>query len=191
MYKASLTVPSNDTCERREPTLAATRLETSVDVNARKVRWNAQGALPGEVEEEEIGENHLVHLLDQRKRIREARNAPVGGKVAVHWPDDDEFYYGKIAAFDATTHTHQINYEDGDVELLKLEEEMWYFRGWSPDILALGSMGNISFSLTAQILTASFKTNVQLIRDSDYICERKRTQIGKSKASSKSRKHFS
>lgn len=193
MYNASLTVPSKDTRESRESTLTTTQWAVSSDIDARDVRWNVQGALPGEVEEEEVGENHLVHLLDRRRRIREARNAPVGAKVAVHWPYDDEFYNGKISAFDATTHTHQINYDDGDVELLKLEEEMWYFGGRSADILEFGSTGNISFSLTAQILTASFKTNVQPIRDSHHIWKRNRCQVRKSKHSSnfKSRKHLS
>ncbi|XP_039115931.1 uncharacterized protein LOC120251469 isoform X3 [Dioscorea cayenensis subsp. rotundata] len=49
----------------------------------------------------------------------------VGSKVKVWWPDDNEFYHGTIDSFDPVTRRHKVYYEDGDVELLFLNDERW------------------------------------------------------------------
>lgn len=91
------------------------------------VTWDVNNPLPGEVEEKPITNTHLLYLLQERVKIREALSARVGTKVAVLWPDDDEFYRGTVTFCDLIQRVHHIEYEDGDFEKLKLEEESWYF----------------------------------------------------------------
>ncbi|KAM0939140.1 putative sister chromatid cohesion protein Pds5 [Dioscorea sansibarensis] len=49
----------------------------------------------------------------------------VGSKVKVWWPDDNEFYHGTIDSFDTVTKRHTVFYDDGDVEVLFLNDERW------------------------------------------------------------------
>ncbi|KAH7688320.1 Tudor/PWWP/MBT domain-containing protein [Dioscorea alata] len=49
----------------------------------------------------------------------------VGSKVKVWWPDDNEFYDGTVESFDPVTRRHKVFYEDGDVEMLFLNDERW------------------------------------------------------------------
>ncbi|XVF35666.1 hypothetical protein REPUB_Repub18cG0165800 [Reevesia pubescens] len=49
----------------------------------------------------------------------------VGLKVKVWWPKDREFYEGVIQSFDPMKKKHQVNYHDGDQEILNLKREKW------------------------------------------------------------------
>lgn len=49
----------------------------------------------------------------------------VGCRVKVWWPMDMQFYEGVVQSYDPQKKKHVILYEDGDVEVLKLEKEKW------------------------------------------------------------------
>lgn len=49
----------------------------------------------------------------------------VGDTIEVYWPDDKTYYAGRVAAFDKTYCRHRLEYYDGDVESLSLNEERW------------------------------------------------------------------
>ena len=52
-----------------------------------------------------------------------AAAAAVGQRLRVFWPDDDTFYAGTVTAFDERTGTHEVQYDDGNVEQLQLQGE--------------------------------------------------------------------
>ncbi|KAL8154579.1 hypothetical protein AgCh_000086 [Apium graveolens] len=47
----------------------------------------------------------------------------IGLKCKVHWPLDDDWYYGHIVGYDPATDRHHIKYKDGDEEHLILSNE--------------------------------------------------------------------
>ena len=54
--------------------------------------------------------------------------AVVVNAIEVYWPDDDEYYAGRIVAHDTKTDGYCVHYDDGDVEKLDLAEEEWRFQ---------------------------------------------------------------
>ncbi|XP_047148775.1 sister chromatid cohesion protein PDS5 homolog A-like isoform X1 [Vigna umbellata] len=48
-----------------------------------------------------------------------------GCRIKVWWPMDKKFYGGTIKSYDPLKRKHVILYEDGDVEILRLEKERW------------------------------------------------------------------
>eukprot|EP00252_Welwitschia_mirabilis_P002902 TRINITY_DN1290_c0_g1_i1.p1 TRINITY_DN1290_c0_g1~~TRINITY_DN1290_c0_g1_i1.p1 ORF type:complete len:902 (+),score=262.89 TRINITY_DN1290_c0_g1_i1:551-3256(+) len=51
----------------------------------------------------------------------------IGRKVKVWWPKDKQFYEGVVDSYDEKTKKHKILYDDGDVEILKLNRQRWHF----------------------------------------------------------------
>ncbi|XP_071705187.1 uncharacterized protein [Rutidosis leptorrhynchoides] len=49
----------------------------------------------------------------------------IGKKVKVWWPDDEMYYEGVVASFDATEKKHKVSYLDGEEEILNLKDEKW------------------------------------------------------------------
>nr|GMD45653.1 sister chromatid cohesion protein PDS5 homolog A isoform X1 [Ipomoea batatas] len=49
----------------------------------------------------------------------------IGCRIKVWWPMDKQFYEGVIKSFDTQKKKHVILYEDGDVEVLRLDKERW------------------------------------------------------------------
>ncbi|KAF8117115.1 hypothetical protein N665_0012s0121 [Sinapis alba] len=49
----------------------------------------------------------------------------IGCRIDVWWPMDKRFYEGTVKSYDSTKHKHVILYEDGDVEVLRLDKERW------------------------------------------------------------------
>ncbi|KAL9146836.1 hypothetical protein ABFS82_13G137100 [Erythranthe guttata] len=49
----------------------------------------------------------------------------IGCRIKVWWPMDKEFYEGVIKSFDTEKKKHVILYDDGDVEVLRLDKERW------------------------------------------------------------------
>ncbi|CAN8245665.1 unnamed protein product [Cochlearia groenlandica] len=49
----------------------------------------------------------------------------IGCKIEVWWPVDKRFYEGTVKSYDSTRNKHVILYEDGDVEVLRLDKERW------------------------------------------------------------------
>ncbi|GMY36602.1 sister chromatid cohesion protein PDS5 homolog A isoform X4 [Fagus crenata] len=48
-----------------------------------------------------------------------------GCRIKVWWPMDKKFYQGTVKSFDPLKRKHVVLYEDGDVEVLRLEKERW------------------------------------------------------------------
>ncbi|XP_073056323.1 sister chromatid cohesion protein PDS5 homolog D-like isoform X2 [Primulina eburnea] len=46
-------------------------------------------------------------------------------RIKVWWPDDSEYYPGTIVSFDHAAKKHKVVYDDGDVEILFMDEETW------------------------------------------------------------------
>lgn len=49
----------------------------------------------------------------------------VGDLVEVYWPADEIYYAGRITGHQKSTRQHRVQYLDGDVEMLRLDEELW------------------------------------------------------------------
>ncbi|XP_019463683.1 PREDICTED: sister chromatid cohesion protein PDS5 homolog A-like isoform X1 [Lupinus angustifolius] len=49
----------------------------------------------------------------------------IGCRVKVWWPTDKKFYRGTLKSYDPLKGKHVILYDDGDVEILRLEKECW------------------------------------------------------------------
>ncbi|CAL0305735.1 unnamed protein product [Lupinus luteus] len=57
--------------------------------------------------------------------IKEYGENLVGLRIKVWWPADREFYKGVIDSFDPANKKHKVNYDDGEVEILRLRKEKW------------------------------------------------------------------
>ncbi|CAI9783991.1 unnamed protein product [Fraxinus pennsylvanica] len=49
----------------------------------------------------------------------------IGCRIKVWWPMDKKFYEGVVKSFDTQKMKHVILYDDGDVEVLRLDKERW------------------------------------------------------------------
>ncbi|XP_027339072.1 sister chromatid cohesion protein PDS5 homolog A-A [Abrus precatorius] len=49
----------------------------------------------------------------------------IGCRIKVWWPMDKQFYEGTVKSHDPLKRKHVILYDDGDVEILRLEKERW------------------------------------------------------------------
>ncbi|GMI64562.1 hypothetical protein like AT5G47690 [Hibiscus trionum] len=49
----------------------------------------------------------------------------IGYRIKVWWPTDKQFYKGTVKSYDPMKRKHVVLYEDGDVEVLRLERERW------------------------------------------------------------------
>ncbi|PIN12278.1 Sister chromatid cohesion complex Cohesin, subunit PDS5 [Handroanthus impetiginosus] len=49
----------------------------------------------------------------------------IGCRVKVWWPMDKQYYEGVVKSYDTQKKKHVILYDDGDVEVLRLERERW------------------------------------------------------------------
>ncbi|XP_065851682.1 sister chromatid cohesion protein PDS5 homolog A isoform X2 [Euphorbia lathyris] len=49
----------------------------------------------------------------------------IGFRVKVWWPLDKKFYEGTVKSYDPIKRKHVILYDDGDIEVLRLEKERW------------------------------------------------------------------
>ncbi|XP_038893526.1 sister chromatid cohesion protein PDS5 homolog B isoform X2 [Benincasa hispida] len=49
----------------------------------------------------------------------------IGCRIKVWWPMDKQFYKGTVKSYDPIKRKHVILYDDGDVEVLRLEKERW------------------------------------------------------------------
>jgi hypothetical protein len=61
----------------------------------------------------------------------------VGSRIKVRWPADEMFYNGLVKSFDASSETHEIVYDHGDVVRQSLKDEKWEFiaeeQDYNPD----------------------------------------------------------
>ena len=60
--------------------------------------------------------------------IQQASSLPLGkvsvnDRIAIYWPNDDEWYEGVITEYDSFKKQHKVNYDDGQVESLNLANE--------------------------------------------------------------------
>ncbi|XP_004507589.1 sister chromatid cohesion protein PDS5 homolog A-like [Cicer arietinum] len=49
----------------------------------------------------------------------------IGCRIKIWWPTDKKYYGGTIKSYDPSKGKHVILYDDGDVEILRLEKERW------------------------------------------------------------------
>lgn len=60
------------------------------------------------------------------KPYREGNPAPEDGmRIEVYWPKYKAYYKGTISSFHQTTGQHEVRYDDGDIENIKLNKEQW------------------------------------------------------------------
>lgn len=53
----------------------------------------------------------------------------IGCRIKIWWPMDKKFYEGVVKSFDTQKSKHVVLYDDGDVEVLRLEKECWELVG--------------------------------------------------------------
>lgn len=74
----------------------------------------------------------------KRKRISRLQKSPgktnkrnidyeklTGYRIKVWWPLDMQYYEGIVESYDSMQNKHRILYDDGDVEILRLQKERW------------------------------------------------------------------
>ncbi|XP_035545747.1 sister chromatid cohesion protein PDS5 homolog A isoform X2 [Juglans regia] len=49
----------------------------------------------------------------------------IGCRIKVWWPMDKRFYQGTVKSYDPLKRKHVVLYDDGDVEVLRIEKERW------------------------------------------------------------------
>ncbi|XP_011086272.1 sister chromatid cohesion protein PDS5 homolog B isoform X2 [Sesamum indicum] len=59
------------------------------------------------------------------KDNRSSEEDLIGCRIKVWWPMDKQYYEGVVKSFDTQKKKHVILYDDGDVEVLRLERERW------------------------------------------------------------------
>ncbi|KAL0328713.1 UNVERIFIED_CONTAM: DNA mismatch repair protein MSH6 [Sesamum calycinum] len=59
------------------------------------------------------------------KDNRSSEEDLIGCRIKVWWPMDKQYYEGVVKSFDTQKNKHVILYDDGDVEVLRLERERW------------------------------------------------------------------
>ncbi|GJV33394.1 sister chromatid cohesion protein PDS5 homolog B-like protein isoform X1 [Tanacetum coccineum] len=64
------------------------------------------------------GENHTTDLI--------------GRRIKVWWPMDKSFYEGLVKSYDHQKKKHVVLYNDGDVEVVRLDKERWELIGNTP-----------------------------------------------------------
>ncbi|KAI7749675.1 hypothetical protein M8C21_033736, partial [Ambrosia artemisiifolia] len=57
----------------------------------------------------------------------------IGKRIKVWWPKDQEFYEGLVKSYDDEKKRHVVLYNDGDVEVLRLDKERWVLLKNSPN----------------------------------------------------------
>lgn len=53
--------------------------------------------------------------------------ACIGDAIEVFWPDDNEYYAGKVIDYDSSLGISSILYDDGEIEDIDLTKEQWRF----------------------------------------------------------------
>lgn len=69
-----------------------------------------------------------IRKHEEPKRARTSKDhGPelIGAKIKVWWPLEQVFYVGVISSFDSEANTHEVIYDDGEVEKLRLHKEQW------------------------------------------------------------------
>lgn len=78
-----------------------------------------------ESDAEKASKSNSKRKRSDEKKASKYGKEYVGSRVMVWWPDDKKFYEGVIEHYDPTSGKHKVIYNDGDVEVLKLEREKW------------------------------------------------------------------
>lgn len=86
--------------------------------------------------------------------------ATVGDAIEVYWPDDKEYYPGKVSAHDPKTGYFTVNYDDGEVEFLNLAYEQWRFLGRATPATSLVSLPPVLYdsSISRSCVTSPTKS---------------------------------
>ena len=93
--------------------------------------------------------------------------ASIGDAIEVYWPDDNEYYAGRVAGFNLRTGTHLIHYDDGEVEDLRLRNERWRRMEGMTDQFGeklVDRSLNSTNSITTQVDTRAAATATRSIR---------------------------
>lgn len=69
-------------------------------------------------QEQELEKKHAAFVVEV-----DDKSLYVGRKVRVYWPNEKQWYSGKVESYDKDENTHNIIYEDGDEEDLCLDKE--------------------------------------------------------------------
>lgn len=77
-----------------------------------------------------LGNAHLLKFLH------------VGDTVEVYWPLMHQFYQGRVVRQE-NGGRHRIEYDDGDVEVLLMRDEIWRFRGESAERVVVHILGSL------------------------------------------------
>ncbi|GAB4819164.1 hypothetical protein N2152v2_006210 [Parachlorella kessleri] len=91
-----------------------------------------QAAGPGPASDVDASAGPTRHSQRKRSVTAAAASAAalapevlVGRRIGVMWAEDRQFYFGRVAEYQAKDGLHQIRYDDGEVEFLDLETEEW------------------------------------------------------------------
>lgn len=76
-----------------------------------------------------FSDNEMGDIVIEASKVNHAKKGNgedlVGCKIKVWWPLDERYYGGKVKSFDHLKKTHQVDYNDGETEILDLTKERW------------------------------------------------------------------
>lgn len=85
-------------------------------------------SVPGDASSTPLPAAPLEPAVDVKKDksyvvVEDDKSLFVGRTLRVYWPNEKQWYSGKIESFDSIDNTHKVVYEDGDSEDLCLDKE--------------------------------------------------------------------
>ncbi|XP_050213901.1 sister chromatid cohesion protein PDS5 homolog A isoform X2 [Mercurialis annua] len=104
-----------------------------------------------------------------------------GYRIKVWWPMDKKFYEGTIKSYDPIKRKHVILYDDGDIEVLRLEKERWELadNGRKPMKMSKSLKSPPSTKMSPALKNSS--GNLSRSKELEKIVKRKRTPKKNSK----------
>lgn len=85
----------------------------------------------------------------------------VGDEILVYWPDDDTYYPGTVHSIDDDQHT--IHYDDGDIEKLSMENEIWMYQNHESNAAGNGSAAVTGNSSSLQVVSTEDEVLQELV----------------------------
>ncbi|CAN1177240.1 Sister chromatid cohesion protein PDS5 homolog A [Linum perenne] len=111
----------NEAKESDEENLTSPSLHTKNDKNNRKHVAKPLTGSGTKRKRQGVSEARKVAKKDGGIDMEEL----IGNRIKVWWPMDKEFYAGTVKSYDPLKGKHVILYDDGDIEVLRLDRERW------------------------------------------------------------------
>lgn len=92
-----------------------------------------------DISDEDLDTNQPENIEEVDFTVNNDEITPiVGENIEVYWPLDDQYYPGTIGNIDEGKYT--VNYDDGEVEILDMQEEIWKYQEGNGSTMATSNL---------------------------------------------------